>query len=59
MSCVAWEVELDIPVCQFYGLGRAVHRVYQLSPASHGIDRETARIAEHIEYATPFGIAFQ
>ena len=38
MSCVTWEVELDIPVCQFYGLGRAVHRVYQLSPASHGID---------------------
>ena len=59
VALVAWEVQLHVAVGQFNGLGAGVDRVYQFGPASHGIEREAARIAEHIEHAAATGILLQ
>ena len=58
MPFVAREVKLYVGIHQLNGLGAAVHRVHQLCPTPHGIDAETACVAEHIEHLAPASIAF-
>ena len=50
MAHIAWEVESHIAVRNLDGLGTAVNRVDTLGTTSHGIDREAARVAEHVEH---------
>ena len=56
---IAGEVERYILVGQVDGFGRAVYRVNEVGPSPHGIERETAGVAEHVEHVTALGIAFQ
>ena len=59
MSVVIGEIELRIGTGQFDGLFAAIHRVYQRGTAPQRVDRETACIAEHIEYSASAGILLQ
>ena len=59
MARVVGEVQRDVLVRQVDGLGRAVHRVHQLGPSAHGIDREAPCVAEHVQHAASAGIALQ
>ena len=56
---VVGEVQGDVLVRQVDGLGRAVYRVHQLGPSAHGVDRESACVAEHVQHAASVGIALQ
>ena len=38
MACIAREIQGDILIGQFHGLGTAIHRVNSLGVATHGID---------------------
>ena len=51
--------EFDILVGEVDGLSRAIYRVYQVGPPTHGIERETTGVAEHVQHVAPLGIAFQ
>ena len=59
MTLVTREIERDVLIGQFDGLGTAIHGVYLLGIASHRIDGETAGIAEHVEHALALGILLQ
>ena len=52
VSVVIGEIELCIGTGQFDGLFAAIHRVYQRGTAPQPVDRETARMSEHI-YSPP------
>ena len=56
MTVVAREVEFYVGVCQFYRLCAAVNGMYEVSSASHCIERESAGVAEHVEYVLSLGI---
>ena len=55
---VSGEIDLNVGINEFDGLGTAIHRVDQLCPTPHGIDAETTGVAEHVEHLAAFGIAF-
>lgn len=59
VACIAGEVQLYVAAGEVYGLCRAVYRVYELCSASHGVEREAACVAEHIEYGTSVRISFE
>ena len=48
---IAGEVELDVLVSEVDGFGRAVDRMHQTGTTAHGVEREAAGIAEHVEHA--------
>ena len=54
MAGIAGEVKLDVGVGEGCGFGRGVDRVDAQRPSAHGIDRETAGVAEHVEHMSPF-----
>ena len=56
---VAGEVQLHIGVDEVHGLGRTVHGMYEGCASAHGIDREAARVAEHVQHVAPGGVALQ
>ena len=56
---VAAEVHGYVSVGEFYGFGGAVHGVDECSPSAHGVERETASVAEHIQDVASFGVAFE
>ena len=57
MPVVARKVKLHVGIHQLHGFGTAVHGMYQLCPAPHGIDAEAASVAEHVEHLASTGIA--
>ncbi len=59
MAAVTGEVHVDVESCEFNGFRTAVYRVHQFGSATHGIDREATRIAEHIEHATALGVTLE
>ena len=59
MTTVVVEVETDIASGQFDGLGTAVNGMDQTGAATHGIEGETAGIAEHVEDALATGKMFE
>ena len=50
VTLVAREIKLDVLGGELDSLGTAVYRVHQRGTASHGIEREAASVAEHIEH---------
>ena len=58
MALVAREVQFDVAVGQFDGLGTGVDGVNQRCPTPHGIKREATRVAEHIEHTAAVSIMF-
>lgn len=56
---ITWKVQFHVPVGQRDRFGRAVDRVNDLGSSPHGIEREAASVAEHVQYGASFGIAFQ
>ena len=56
---VTREVERHVAVGQFDGLGTAVNRMNQAGTTAHSIEREAARIAEHVQHPPVAGIAFE
>ena len=56
---IAWKVQFHVPVGQRDRFGRAVDRVNDLGSSPHGVEREAASVAEHVQYGASFGIAFQ
>ena len=50
VTLVAREIELDVLGGEFDSLGTAVNGVNECGTASHGIERESARVAEHVEH---------
>ena len=59
MASIAREIHLHVGACQLNRLGRAVNRVNHLCTTSHGIDREAACVAEHVQYVASLGIVLQ
>ena len=59
MARVAREVKFYILVCQVDGFGRAIYRVHELGSTTHGIERESARVAKHVEYGAVFGVTLE
>ena len=51
---IAGEVQLYVFVSQIDCFGRAVNGMYQLCTSAHGVEGETAGVAEHIQYRTVF-----
>ncbi len=49
---VAWVIELNVTLGEANRLARAVNRVHQLSSSTHGIERESASVTEHVEHTT-------
>ena len=56
---ITWKVQFHVPVGQRDRFGRAVDRVNDLGSSPHGVEREAASVAEHVQYGASFGIAFQ
>ena len=50
VTLVAREIELDVLGGEFDSLGTAVNGVNECGTASHGIERESACVAEHVEH---------
>ena len=50
VTLVAREIEFDILGGELDGLGTAIDGVHESGTASHGIERESARVAEHVEH---------
>lgn len=50
VALVAREIQFDVLGGEFDGLGTAVNGVHQCGATSHGIERETASVAEHVEH---------
>ena len=59
MTSITWEVQLHILLGQFDGFRRTVYTVYEFGTTTHGIERETTRIAEHIQDALTLRIMLQ
>ena len=59
MAWVVREVEFNVLFGEFYGLGRRIDAMYEFSTATHSIERETTRIAEHVEHSLAFGVFLQ
>ena len=59
MAGIAGEIEFNILPRELNSLGTTVNRMNQLRSSSHGVDRKTARIAEHVEHATPLCIVLE
>ena len=53
------KVQFHVLVGQRDRFGGAVDRVNDLGASAHGVERESASIAEHVQYGAIFGIAFQ
>ena len=56
MTSVTREIQLYITIRELDGLGTAVDGMNECCPTPHGIERETTRIAEHIEHFLVLGI---
>ena len=50
VALITGEIEFDILCGEFDGLGTAIDGVNECGTASHGIERESARVAEHVEH---------
>ena len=50
VALITGEIEFDILGGEFDGLGTAVNGVHESGTASHGIERESACVAEHVEH---------
>lgn len=50
VSGVVWEVHVHISVGQFDGFARTVDRVHDFRTATHGVEREASRVAEHVQH---------
>ncbi len=59
MAGIAGEIEFNILPRELNSLGTTVNRMDQLRSSSHGVDRKAARIAEHVEHATPLCIVLE
>ena len=59
VSVVGRKVLFHVSVGQFDSLCTAVYRVNQPGPSSHGIHREAARIAKHVQDASALCIFLQ
>ena len=59
MRSVLTKVVRHIAADQVNGFLADIHRVHQFSATTQGIDRETARVAEHIEYLFVLRIMLQ
>ena len=57
VTLVVREVERHITACQVAGFLSGVDRMDQFGAAPHGIDGETACIAEHVEYVATSGVS--
>ena len=55
---VVREVERNVGVGQFDGFRAAVDGVYELCPSTHGVEGESSRVAEHVEYGLVLGVFF-
>ena len=53
------EIQRHVVIGQAYGLGRTVHRVDQLGATAQGIDRKTARVAEHVQHPSSLAVMLQ
>ena len=51
MTLIAFKVQSHIAVRKLYGLCATVNRMYQFSTTTHGINRESTGITEHIQHA--------
>ena len=58
MAIVIREVESDVCVHEVDSLLATVDGMNQLCSSSHSIDAEAARVTEHVQDATAFGILF-
>ena len=59
VTAITREIQLYILIGKVNRFGGTVYRMYQFGIATHGINGETARVAEHIQYRAPVCIAFQ
>ena len=59
VALVAGVVELHVALGEHHCLARAVDRVHQLCPTTHGIERESASVAEHVEHAAALAVALE
>ena len=59
MTGIAREVQLDIAVGEFDGLGTTIDGMHKFGPTPHGIKRESTGITEHIQYASALGKALE
>ena len=56
VTWVAREIELHIATGQFDGLGRTIDGMNQLGTTTHGVERESTCVAEHIEHTLTLGV---
>ena len=59
MARVVGEIQLHIAACQLYCLCRTVDTAHLNGSATHGIERESPCVAEHIEHPLALGVLFQ
>ena len=56
VAVVVGEVEGDITLCQGDRLRGAIDRMYRLRTAAHGVDREAAGVAKHVQHRATAGV---
>ena len=59
MALVAREIEFGVSACEVNRFGTAVYGVDLCGTTTHGVDGESACVAEHIEYALALAVRFQ
>ena len=59
MALIVGEIQFDVAVGEFDGLGTTIDGMDELGPTPHSVKRKTASIAEHVEYALASGVAFE
>lgn len=59
MALITREVHSHVELRELNSLCAAVYRMHNLGTASHGIDREASRIAEHVKHALALGIVLK
>ena len=59
MALITGEVHSHVELRELNSLCAAVYRMHNLGTASHGIDREASRIAEHVKHALALGIVLK
>ena len=59
VSGVAWEVHIHIACGELNCLCATIDRMYQFGSSSHGIEGESACVAEHVQHLLSLGEAFK
>ena len=59
MTLIVREIQLYVGIGQFDSLGAAIHRMNECGSATHGVDRESSRIAEHVEHFLAAGVLLE